>query len=127
MEKYPWSFKAVMASLITFDTFLPAVSLPWAMISLTYQGLILVRYEKLSPEVIPFNYVAIVINWVSVATFFTYLFYFLIKRRSSRVLYNRSESWWRIIEVIIMLGINTFFINIPGLVIASFSVLFNNK
>lgn len=68
-----------------------------------------------------------IINWVSIATFFTYFFYFLIKRRASRVLYNRSESWWRIIEVIIFLGINTFLVNIPCLVIASFSVLFNNK
>ena len=50
MEKYKWNFKGVMAALITFDTFLPAVSLPWAMISLAYQGVFLKLYEKASPE-----------------------------------------------------------------------------
>ena len=127
LERYGWNFKGFMAALITFDTFLPAVTLPWAMISLAFEGVILVRYEKVSPEVIPFSTVLIFINYVTAATFFIYLFYFLIKRRASRVLYNRSESWWRIIEVMIFLGINTFFVNIPCLVIATFSVLFSNK
>jgi hypothetical protein len=49
MEKYSWNFRGVMATLITFDTFLPAVTLPWAIISLALQGLILVRYQKESP------------------------------------------------------------------------------
>ena len=44
MEKKAWSWRGVMASLQTFDMFLPAATLPWAMISLTYQGLILGTY-----------------------------------------------------------------------------------
>ena len=122
-----WSCRSLIAVYQTLELFVTAAALPWAMFSLAYQGLILVRYEKLSPEIIPFSYVVIVINYVSVATFFTYLFYFLIKRRASEVLYDQKESIWRIIEVMIMLPINTFLVNIPGIVIASFSVLFTNK
>ena len=67
------------------------------------------------------------INYITFVTFFVYLFYFLIKKRASEVLYNKQESWWRVIEAMILLPINTFLVNIPCLTIGSFSVLFANK
>jgi hypothetical protein len=127
MANNPFSWRSFMSAIITLDLYLAPATLPWAMIALSYQGLILARYERLSPEVISFFYVSIFLNWIGVATFFTYLFYFLIKRRASKLLYGREESWWRVVELMVMLPINTFFVNIPCLVIASFSVLFANK
>ena len=97
MEKNPFEWRSFMSAIITFDTYLPAATLPWAMISLTYQGLILTQYEKLSSEVISFFYVSIVINYITFITFFIYLFYFLIKKNASEVLYEKKESWWRIV------------------------------
>lgn len=127
IEKNPFQWRSFMSAIITFDTYLPAATLPWAMISLSYQGLILSQYEKLSSEVIPFFYVNIFINYITFATFFIYLFYFLIKRQAAEVLYGKKESWWRVVETMLLLPINTFLINIPCLTIGSFSVLFANK
>ena len=68
MEKYEWNFRSIMSVLITFDLYSVIALLPWALVTLAYQGLILVQYEKASSETVSFFWVNVFLSILTVAT-----------------------------------------------------------
>ena len=122
------SWRSFLSACQTLELFLIPALLPWAMLSLVYQPLIIARFYKQSPQLISFHYVCILLNLASMGTIVVYFFYFLIKKKASEELYKQGEqSWLQIIYFLIFLPLNNFLINVPTFVIASFSSLFGNQ
>lgn len=67
-----------------------SAAIPWAIISLAYQSLIIFQLYKPSPELVAFfPYIYLLLNFTPIVMAIQYFFYYLIKRKAATVLFNK--------------------------------------
>lgn len=103
-------------------------TIPWALTAMTYQSKLLYQYSRPSPELISESLMSPLFTINTICLYGSYFFYWLLRRRSTTVLYDmENEHWIRFFEYPIMFFFNAFGITLPCYVIAAYGALFEGR
>jgi hypothetical protein len=124
----PFCFRGFVLAYQIIEAYVVPAIVPWVILAMKYETVILWQYTKPSPELISDDYMNYFFTVAGFCFYSTYFLYFFVKRKANTVLYNQeNESIFRIIEYPILFLLNMIFISIVTFVIASFGVLFEGR